>query len=93
MSEVPLRLGSPISRARDPSRSKDDGSVPQPQHVNLKIVLQSSAPEAGSYLRGIDLSSLNLRRKDILGPVRRVKKKNLREAQLGIGQKPADHLK
>ena len=75
------------------SRSKDDGYVLQPQHVNLRIVLQSSEPEAGSYMRGIDFPSLNLRRKNILGPVRREKKKNLREAQLGIWQKPADHLK
>ena len=93
MNERPLYLSTPFSGARDPSRSKDEGYVLQPQHVNLRIVLQSSEPEAGSYLRGIDLSSLNLRRNDILGPVRRVKKKNLREAQLGIGQKPADHLK
>ena len=31
--------------------------------------------EAGSYLRLIDFASLNLRLKDLLGPVTRVKKK------------------
>ena len=54
-----------------------------PQSVNTRTTLNlstASQPDCGSYLRLIDFVSLNLRLKDLLGPVTRVKQKKKKTA-------------